>query len=93
MKVRALISIDVMRTPLSCCPANLCRVRPLRWDDELTCLASFIGRLSIHLLRLIGRLRICVETWEGAGCHFMGKRSQKVLLHVCGGTRKHPAVH
>jgi len=54
---------------------------------------ALIDRLPIHLLRLVGRLRIRPETRERVGCYPVGERSQEVLLHFGGRARKHPAVH
>jgi hypothetical protein len=44
----ALISIDMMRTPLSCCPADSCPVQSLCSHVELTCLAPLSQAIYTH---------------------------------------------
>lgn len=50
-------------------------------------------RLPLYCICLTGRLRICTQLRQGAGCRVVGKQCEKVLLRKFGWTCKYQRVH
>jgi len=101
MKVRRLSLLIMMRTPLSCCPADLCRMRSLYSHTELTCLASlstgylytsFASLADYEYVLKHGR-ELGVILWESAAkrCFFTsveGHASIRLFIERSGQTQQ-----